>query len=295
MAGKKTWFEDYLAEEVKKYKGVYTPVKAGRLECMFVRKIDCERLHPNPDDLFCTPGVGPAYRIISEYEKMFLFNAKHENYYGDYEPVLVEKIYPDGYMIINGHHRWAAALRLGFSKIPVKVVNITHEEDIRKFLEQSRHDKRVTLDLDEVVFAKEGEKTARSTLPFPLNRMYPERLRLGIPGLFRYLNKSGYDIWVYTSKYYSMDYLRGLFNKYYVHVSGIVTGIARQAQISEEQKKHVESMIANKYRTTIHIDTDSVLRIARGSKEFDDHSLSGSPEEWSKEIIEIISEMDKNE
>ena len=43
------------------------------------------------------------------------------------EPIPVEKMYPEGYMILNGHHRWAAALRLGQPEIPVKIVNLTHE------------------------------------------------------------------------------------------------------------------------------------------------------------------------
>ncbi|MBP3241914.1 MAG: ParB N-terminal domain-containing protein [Oribacterium sp.] len=33
------------------------------------------------------------------------------------DPIIVEKMYPDGYMILNGHHRWAAATRLGLKKV----------------------------------------------------------------------------------------------------------------------------------------------------------------------------------
>ena len=26
------------------------------------------------------------------------------------DPIVVEKVHPDGYMILNGHHRWAASM-----------------------------------------------------------------------------------------------------------------------------------------------------------------------------------------
>ena len=55
-------------------------------------------------------------------------------------------------MILNGHHRWAAALRLGFKTVPVKIVNLTQQTDIEKMLAASKHDKRVSLDLDETIF-----------------------------------------------------------------------------------------------------------------------------------------------
>ena len=62
-------------------------------------------------------------------------------------------------MILNGHHRWAAALRTDIKRIPVNIINITHEVDIENMLRLSDHDKRVSLDLDEVIlgFTDEDE------------------------------------------------------------------------------------------------------------------------------------------
>ena len=74
------------------------------------------------------------------------------------DPITVEKVHPDGYMILNGHHRWAAAMRVGIKMIPVKIVNLTNEVDIEKMLRASNNDKRATLDLDEV-----GEDKARTS------------------------------------------------------------------------------------------------------------------------------------
>ena len=71
-------------------------------------------------------------------------------------------------MLLNGHHRWAAALRLSIKKVPVCIVNGVYEADIKKIIETSTHEKRATLDLDEVVFANSDEaKTEKHRgLPF---------------------------------------------------------------------------------------------------------------------------------
>lgn len=79
------------------------------------------------------PKVGPNYGIISDYMKTFREERGHSRQYCD-ERLVVEKIRPDGYLILNGHHRWAAALRLGFSRIPIEIVDLTDETDIREIL-----------------------------------------------------------------------------------------------------------------------------------------------------------------
>ena len=47
-------FESFLADEVSKVKGVYYPLKAGFLRMAFVRSVSCSKLHPNPNDEFCS-------------------------------------------------------------------------------------------------------------------------------------------------------------------------------------------------------------------------------------------------
>ena len=39
------------------------------------------------------------------------------------EPIMVAKMEQGDYMIVNGHHRWAAAVKLGLDKVRVVVVN----------------------------------------------------------------------------------------------------------------------------------------------------------------------------
>ncbi|MBR5009253.1 MAG: ParB N-terminal domain-containing protein [Clostridia bacterium] len=292
MAGGNTRFQEFLAQEVKKYKGIYVPVKAGLLKRVLVREVPLKKIHPNPDDEFCAPEVGPNNEIVSRYMQVFADNHLHHMKHYCEDPVLIEKIRPGGYMILNGHHRWAAALRLGYKRIATRTVNLTGEMDVKLMLQNSVHTRRATLDLDEVVFAKDGSVPAEKELPFPFSKLYRERLRLGVPALFRLLNREGWDVWVYTSQYYSPEYIRRLFRKYHVRVTGVVTGAARKTE--NDSAAGLEKLVKDKYQSTLHIDSETVLLTRADGGEFEDLRLPGESV-WSAEVMEIVRRLKPHE
>ena len=153
---------------------------------------------------------------------------------------------------------------------------------------------RVSFDLDEVLFVSPQTHRTEPALPFPTRKVYKERLRLGVPALFRYLNKNGYDVWVYTAGYYSADYIRRLFKKYHVHISGAVTGLGRKTADGAKVRKEMETLIGNKYPITIHIDSDMLLRVSGRTKEVDEYAIGGAQEEWSKRVMEIIGKIEQH-
>ena len=118
----------------------------------------------------------------------------------------------------------------------------------------------------------------------------------GIPALFHFLSMHGYDIWLYTSSYYSMDYLQHLFRLYHVHVDGVITGTKRKVEDTAESRKaqeRVKEMFRNTYVETITIDRQMLLRTIRGQKEFENHDLSGTGAEWSGEVQSILERIEK--
>ncbi|MCR4754583.1 MAG: ParB/RepB/Spo0J family partition protein [Lachnospiraceae bacterium] len=290
----KTEFDQFIQDEVNMLKGVYMPVKAGLLERLTVKNLPCNRMHPNPADEFTFPDIGPNYGIISNYVTMIKENLKHGLPMFD-EPILVEKLRPHGYMLLNGHHRWAAAMRLKVREVPVKIINLAQESDIRKIIEHSEHVKRATLDLDEVVFRPGDAPFLENRLGFPYSLRYKQRIKLGIPALFYYLSKNGYDIWLYSSKYYSYDDLSDFFKCYKVHVDGIITGMAADKKAGAGRREGIEKLLSNKYKVTLHIDNDMILRTESGSQDFKEHELKVSDETWSKDAISAIGEMEQDE
>ena len=288
-------FQEYLTEEVKKYKGIYVPVKAGILQRALIRNAPVTKLHPNPDDEFCSPKIGPNYEIISEYRQKIGHLVYEPLICAFGERIMVEKIRPDGYMILNGHHRWAAAIKTNTRVVPIAIVDLTQEEDVRKMFRQAKHDKRVSFDLDDVVFGRdETENMLEKSLHFPLNRIYKQRLRLGIPALFRFFGKKGYDIWVYSSNYYSMDYIRNLFRHYHVHVTGIVTGMGRKVSKDIKEREQLEKEFRELYAITIHADNQTLVRVDNKAKTYHEYPIKDKAH-WTAEIMDIIREISDHE
>jgi len=96
-----TKLQDFIAEEVGKVKDVYCPVKAGMLRRILITKAPIEKLHPNPDDEFCMPAIGPNMEIVSKYQREFqqLKGNKDAGMFSDItadKPLQVQKITPDG-------------------------------------------------------------------------------------------------------------------------------------------------------------------------------------------------------
>ena len=294
-----TLFEKFLEEEVEKVRGVSYPVKPLLLTRLLVRKAPLSKLHPNPDDEFCDPAIGPNYKIISQYEKMFReygpgntsvsYSQKSAG-----EPLEVLKIRPDGYQILNGHHRWAAAWRTGIRRMNIHILNLTTKSDIENMLKASRNDRRVTLDLDETVFcALPGEENGfEKPLPSLFRKACSQQIRRGIPALLHYLALHGYDIWVYTSQYLSLEHLRFLFIYYHCPVTGLVTGTARKFPAGFDLRKSIESMVKKRYRSTVHIDNDMLLKTFTDSKEFREVPISRSSGPWAQAVIDAFEKLD---
>lgn len=290
----KTEFEKKIQDDLQQQKGRSFTVKASLLERLVVRKAACSNLHPNADDEFTFDSVGPSFRIIGEYEEKFRTALKRNQEPFD-DALIVEKLHPKGYLILNGHHRWAAAVRCQIKKVPIKIVNLAQDSDIKKILENSNHDKRVTLDLDEVVFKTDKDMNIEKMPAFRLFK-FNYRLKLGIPALFHHLSKHGYDIWVYSANFYSIDDIQRFFRNYSVHVDGIITGTEKLRKNNNESAVQREKMISAKYKTTLHIDNDMLLQTGHveGAK-YRKFDLDVPEDEWSRKVIDVIDEIEKDE
>ena len=287
-------FKSFLADEVSKVKGIYYPVKTGVLRRFFIRKAPRGKLHPNPNDEFCFPDIGPNYEIISRYKKAFseasgsFAAAVGMTNGGIREPIMVVKTRPDGYMILNGHHRWAAAHIIGVKKLPIRIIDPVRLKYVRKLTKKSRSERRVTLDLDEVIFCAADGPAADRSLPLPLKRMQNASIRLGIPALLYELGGHDYDIWIYTSQYYSLELLNFFLMRYQIPIAGIVTGAERKQPKGPFAGKEEAKNPDTEYKTTFHIDSQAILRVKKDTREFEEYRLSGSPETWSREVLETL-------
>lgn len=257
-------------------------VKASLIERLSIRKMDPGKMHPNPEDEFSMESIGPNFEIVSNYAEYIRINRKLSKDLFD-KPVVVEKMKHNGYMLLNGHHRWYAAMRMGLDKIRVKIVNPVHDEDIVRMLESTTNTCTAVFDLDEVLLATGNMKVAEIQESFLANKV-PVRLKAGVPEVIRALQEKGFDIWVYTGEYYSEGEINLLFEVYDLKITGAMNAVRQKGKgYTQESKQRFNQ----KYKETLHIDNSSILITHTESKEFN-HIEFGDKADWAGKILDYL-------
>ncbi len=154
---------------------------------------------------------------------------------------------------------------------------------------------RVSFDLDEVLFVSPKTHKTEPPLPFPLGRLFPERLRQGTPEVIRKLQEMGYEVWVYTSSFRSEKYIRLLFRCYGVRFDGIVNGSRHLKEVQRDNKTTLPQKLPNRYRISLHIDDEAVICSAAGQYGFRAYQLNAQDDDWGRKIIEQAEHIRKLE
>ena len=154
---------------------------------------------------------------------------------------------------------------------------------------------RVSFDLDEVLFVSPKTHKTEPALPFPLNHIYKERLRLGTPGLIHKLQELGYEVWVYTSSFRTERYIRTLFWLYGVRFDGIVNGTRHLKEVQRNHKATLPQKLPNHYRISLHIDDETVICTLGAQYGFRTYQLEAQDDDWAEKIIDRANEIRKLE
>ena len=152
---------------------------------------------------------------------------------------------------------------------------------------------RVSFDLDEVLFVDPKTHKTEKALPFPLNKIYKERLRLGTPELIWELQILGYEVWVYTSSFRSESYIRNLFRFYGVKFNGIVNGDRHLREVQRNNPTTLPQKLPNRYRISLHVDDEAVICSMGAQYGFRTYQLDAEDDEWKEKIIKRAEEIKK--
>lgn len=150
---------------------------------------------------------------------------------------------------------------------------------------------RVSFDLDEVLFVSPATHKTEPPLPFPFNRIYTERLRLGTPELINKLQKLGYEVWVYTSSYRSERYIKSLFRHYGVRFDGIVNAERHLREVQGDRKTVLPQKMPNHYRISLHVDDEMVICSLGRQYGFRTYHLDAQDDDWKDKIIARAEEI----
>lgn len=115
-------FFEYVQDDLDAYEGKREVVPVNLVERLVVRTLSPKDMHVNPEDEFADPEIGPSDRIINEYmhEVQRLYVERRSLFPS---PIVVYKMAKGGYLILNGHHRWAAAIKCGLNKVRATIMN----------------------------------------------------------------------------------------------------------------------------------------------------------------------------
>ena len=282
-------YVELVQADLEKYSGLIRPVKARFFERFLIRRASVRKLHANPEDEFSMTDIGPNYAIVRNYTMSYI-NIKRETLSkknAALEPLIVEKVKPRGYLILNGHHRWLAAYTAHKKTLPIQIVNFIHESEILQSLRNTNNRVCVSFDLDEVIRVP-GD--AKNVEPKPKNvrsLLYRETIREGTPALIDALRRMGCDIWIYTGQYLSEGHIRALLKLYHVKVDGVVNGMKNQKAMGNVKKHFTE-----RYDASVHVDVNGVTCVDTKSRSYATTDLTKGESQWASEAIAAIREME---
>lgn len=150
---------------------------------------------------------------------------------------------------------------------------------------------RVSFDLDEVLFVSPETHKTEPKLPFPLDKIYKERLRLGTPELIRELQSLGYEVWVYTSSYRTESYIRRLFRHYGIRFDGIVNATRHLKEVQAGHSYILPQKLPNRYKISLHVDDETVICTSGREYGFRTYQLDAQDDDWKDKIIRRAEEI----
>lgn len=150
---------------------------------------------------------------------------------------------------------------------------------------------RISFDLDEVLFVSPETHKTEPPLPFPLNRLFKERLRLGVPGLINELQRLDYEVWVYTSSFRTERYIKTLFRLYGVHFDGIVNATRHLKEVQGNRRERLPQKMPNRYRISLHVDDEAVICSSGRQYGFRTYQLDAQDDDWAEKIIRRAEEV----
>ena len=285
-------YKKYVLDDLKQHKGLLHPIKAPLLERIRTKQISPKKLHPNPEDEFSMENIGPNWEIVSDYEEKIRDRLDLDRPIFD-EKLIGVKLDKGGYMLINGHHRWMAALNVTTRKgllsgfkydtvdVPLRVVNITEEDDIYRVVNKSDRDKCATIDLDEVLLT--GGKLSGIGGIF-----YDTNLRSNTALLIKELQRLGFDVWVYTGSYKSEAYIRGYFSMNHCQVDGVVNGINGK---HKNKSVKLREIFRSKYRHIVHVDNNMITCVNTATKDYEMVDINSDEAGFAAAAVEKIKEL----
>ncbi len=150
---------------------------------------------------------------------------------------------------------------------------------------------RISFDLDEVLFVYPKDHKIEKAPHFPFNLIYKERLRLGTPQVIKSLQELGFEVWVYTSSFRSISYIKSLFALYGITFDGIINGTRHLKEVQKGSTTILPQKVPSYYHISLHIDDEKVICSQGRHSGYYSYHLDEEDPQWGENIIAYALEI----
>lgn len=154
---------------------------------------------------------------------------------------------------------------------------------------------KISFDLDEVLFVSPEKYKTEEALKFPFNHIFKERLRLGTIDLIHRLQDEGFEVWVYTSSFRSIKYIRNLFRLYNIRFDDIINGDRHINEVQKDKRDTVPQKLPSKYRISLHIDDENNIVACGKMYGYNVLKIYEPDDAWTDKVLEAAYNIRKRE
>ncbi len=137
---------------------------------------------------------------------------------------------------------------------------------------------KVSFNLDDVLFVSDEAIETEPELEFPLNRVFPEKLRKGSEELINELQKRGFTAIVYASSFKTPIYIDALFKHHNIYFDQVITSF------DPKEEKTI----------SLHIDSEEKPQGIE-NQDLKILKVCGPDSDWVKKVLDEAERVKNNE
>ncbi|KYC40272.1 hypothetical protein WA1_27455 [Scytonema hofmannii PCC 7110] len=155
---------------------------------------------------------------------------------------------------------------------------------------------RISFDLDDTLICYEPSCLLEpNCVPFFLQPLFRESLRLGTRSLLRKLQKQNHSLWIYTTSYRSTCYLKCWFFFYGIRIDNVVNGYKHERLVKNNPRlfwknKYAPSKYPCYFGIDLHVDDSEGIRLEGLDHGFDVFIIHPQESNWYREVLKAVED-----
>ena len=152
---------------------------------------------------------------------------------------------------------------------------------------------KISFDLDETLFVDPQKVPTEPELKFPYSMIYKDKLRKGAVELLTEINRSEWELWIYTTSNRSENYIRRLFRHYGITVDSIVNAVRHEKEAARG-RANFPSKYPSVYRIDLHVDDEKSVYENGIAYGFRVYRITNDDAAWADNLRREMKRLENN-